>query len=324
MPSVVLHVPRVVLEGGGNGERFYGPFQRGLRSRGIRCRMVLHDRATALDEIAADQAFHIFDHGAIRHPRALNTASAYLLPYRYMDPVGIRGFSSLGAARFEAAAQDPVVAAEFFAGLQRRFVTERRSRYDQPDEVLAVPDHSIAVFLQTESHRKVGETCHLSLRHMVKALLDRDDPRPIVIKPHPRDTDLDTFGWLARQAKKDARLQILPANIHDILARADVAVTINSAVGIEAMLHRVPVVLCGAADFHHICETVRSREGMGAGIARAEARKAAGDWPFEAYLHWFYGQMCLDPTAPDVIDRFIARVAAQGYDLLPSGKTSAR
>ena len=48
---------------------------------------------------------------------------------------------------------------------------------------------------------------------------------------------------------------------------------------------------------------------------RAEARKAAGDWPFEAYLHWFYGQMCFDPTAPDFIDRFIARVAAQGYDL---------
>jgi hypothetical protein len=55
---------------------------------------------------------------------------------------------------------------------------------------------------------------------------------------------------------------------------------------------------------------------MEAGIQRAEARKGAGDWPFEAYLHWFYGQMCFDPTAPDFIDRFIARVAAQGYDLL--------
>ena len=60
---------------------------------------------------------------------------------------------------------------------------------------------------------------------------------------------------------------------------------------------------------------VQSRDGMEAGIRRAEARKAAGDWPFEAYLHWFYGQMCFDPTAPDFIDRFIARVAAQGYDL---------
>jgi hypothetical protein len=324
LPAIVLHVPRVVLEGSGNGERFYGPFQRGLRGRGIRCRMVLHDRATALDTIAADQAFHIFDHGGVRHPRALNTASAYLLPYRYMDPVGVRGFSSVGAAVFDAGAQDPARAAAFFAGLQQRFVDGRRSRYDQPEERLQVPAGCIAVFLQTESHRKVGETCHLSLRHMVKALLERDDPRPIVVKPHPRDTDLDTFGWLARKAQKDARLHILPANIHDILAQADVAVTINSAVGIEAMLHRVPVVLCGAADFHHICETVRGRDEMNDKIARAEARKAAGDWPFEAYLHWFYAEMCLDPTAPDFLDLFIGRVAAQGYNLMAAGNLSAR
>lgn len=191
------------------------------------------------------------------------------------------------------------------------------SRYDQPEAALEVPAHCIAVFLQTESHRKVGETCHLTLRQMVKALIDRADPRPIVIKPHPRDTDLETYGWLAQKARKDPRLHVLPANIHDILTQADVAVTINSAVGVEAMLHRCPVVLCGAADFHHICETVTRRDGMAAGIARAEARAAAGDWPFEAYLHWFYGTLCLDPTAPDFIDRFIARVAARGYDLLP-------
>lgn len=316
MASVLLHVPPGVLSGNGGGERFYHPFQRRLRERGIKTRMVLHNRATALDEIAADDAFHILDHGAVQHPRALNTGSAYLLPYRYMDPIGIRGFSSHARAVFEPDGQDPAVAAAFFAGLRARFVEGRLSRYDQPEEALDVPDHCIAVFLQTESHRKVGETCHLTLRHMVKALMDRDDPRPIVIKPHPRDTDMETYGWLAQKARKDKRVQILPANIHDILARADVAVTINSAVGIEAMLHRCPVVLCGAADFHHICETVRSRDGMEAGIARAEARKAAGDWAFEAYLHWFYAEMCLDPTAPDFIDRFIARVAARGYALL--------
>lgn len=316
MPGVVLHVPSAVLAGNGGGERFYHPFQRALRARGIKTRMVLHNRDTALAEIEADDAFHIFDHGRIQHPRALNSASAYLLPFRYMDPQGVRGFASIGAAGFDAGRQDPAQAQVFFQALQARYVTGRISRYDQPEEVLDIPDRCIAVFLQSETHRKVGETCHLSMRHMIKALLARDDPRPIVVKPHPRDMDLDTYGWLARQAKKDARLQVLPANIHDMLARADVVVTINSAVGIEAMLHRVPVVLCGSADFHHICETVQSRDGMDAGIARAEARKAAGEWPFEAYLHWFYGEMCLDPTAPDFIDRFIARVAAQGYRLL--------
>jgi hypothetical protein len=176
--------------------------------------MVLHNRETALAEIAADDAFHIFDHGRIQHPRALNSASAYLMPFRYLDPQGVRGFSSLGAARFEAADQDPAQAAAFFAMLQARFVAERQSRYDQPDEVLDIPEHCIAVFLQSETHRKVGETCHLTMRHMIKALLARDDPRPIVVKPHPRDTDLDTFGWLARKAKTDVRCGETPSARH--------------------------------------------------------------------------------------------------------------
>ena len=136
MVGVVLHVPSAVLAGNGGGERFYPPFQRALRARGIKTRMVLHNRETALAEIAADDAFHIFDHGRIQHPRALNSASAYLLPFRYLDPQGVRGFSSLGAAKFDVAQQDLTQAAAFFAMLQGRFVAERQSRYDQPDEIL--------------------------------------------------------------------------------------------------------------------------------------------------------------------------------------------
>ena len=53
MVGVVLHVPSAVLAGNGGGERFYPPFQRALRARGIKTRMVLHNRETALAEIAA-------------------------------------------------------------------------------------------------------------------------------------------------------------------------------------------------------------------------------------------------------------------------------
>lgn len=180
---------------------------------------------------------------------------------------------------------------------------------------MEVPPGCIAVFLQTEAHRGVAETCYLRLRPMIKALLARDDPRPIVVKPHPRDTDIDTFDWLARKARKDRRLQIIPANIHDILAACAVVVTINSAVGIEAMVHGKPVVLCGHADFHHACLTVRRAEEMDAAIAAAEAR----DWPHARYLSWFYQDHCLDPRRPDLAQAVLRRMAATGYDLRQLG-----
>ena len=56
------------------------------------------------------------------------------------------------------------------------------------------------------------------------------------------------FDWLVRQMRKSPRLQVIPGNVHDILAAASVVVTINSAVAVEAMVHEKPVILCGAAD----------------------------------------------------------------------------
>ena len=311
---VVLHLPGSMLKDNRRLKAFYGKLGAGLAARGADVVTRLHDRDAVPAEVAADQGFHIVDHGRFRHPRVLNAGLSYVQPWYYLDPWGMRAFSSLAGMAFDPATVDPGRAQGFRDGLYRQLAQGRRSRYEQPAEVLAVPEHCIAVFLQTETHRDVGELCHLTLRQMVKALIGRDDPRPIVIKTHPRDMDLDTLGWLVRKARKDSRLQIIPANIHDILAVCDVVVTINSAVGFEAMMHRKPVVLCGQADFHHCAVTLRDRGGMDAAIAAATSR----DWPHDAYLTWFFDRL-LNADAPDLVDRVIGRIALTGYDVAALG-----
>lgn len=307
--AVVLHLPAKIRDTGWLWRQFYGPLQAALQQRGIAVRLVDHRREAVAGEVAQDGDFHILDHGRMRHPRVLNCGPSYVLPWRYLDPWGIRAFSSLSAAAFDPAAGDPAAAAALVAGLRAATVARRTSREEQPVARLQVPAGCIAVFLQSEAHRDLGETCHLNPRQMIKALLALDDPRPVVVKPHPREADMEMFEWLARQAARQPRLQVVPGNIHDILAACSVAVTINSAVGLEAMLHRKPVVLCGLADFHHCAETVRRPAQMGPALARAAAR----DWPFDAFLAWFFGQM-IDPRAPDLARQVLARIAAQGFD----------
>lgn len=311
---VVFHLPGSMLQNAGKLRPFYGKIGAGLAARGARVDYVQHDREVVPAQIAADDGFHIIDHGRIRHPRVLNAGLGYVRPYYYLDPWGIRAFSSVGAMPFDPAMIDPERARAVQERLHALLITPRKSRYEQPSEVLPVPQGCIAVFLQTEVHRDVGELCFLTMRRMVKALLARDDPRAIVVKPHPQDADLDTLNWLLGKARKDKRLQIMAANIHDMLRACDVAVTINSAVGIEALLHRKPVVLCGQADFHHCAVTLRDRGGMDAAIAQALAR----DWPYEAFLAWFFGKT-LDAEAPDLIETVITRMAAGGFDLARIG-----
>ena len=308
---VVFHLPGSILNDKHKLAAFYGKIGEGLRARGVAVDYRPHDRDTVEAQIAADAGFHILNHGRIRHPRVLNAGLSFVQPYYYMDPWGIRAFSSLAEKAFDPAQIAPVVAAHFHAGLVQRLVGSRSSRYEQPEAVLPVPAGCIAVFLQTETHRAVGELCYLTMRRMIKSLLERDDPRAIVVKLHPRDSDLATLAWLAQKARKDKRLQIIPGNIHDILAACDVVVTINSAVGVEAFLHCKPVVLCGHADFHHCAVTLRHGVQMDAAITQAMTT----DWPFEAFIYWYYALNCVSADAPDLVDKVAARIAAMGFEL---------
>lgn len=284
---------------------YYVKLLAGLRDLRIPVQTVLHNRATTLATVERMPGIHIVDHGSLRHPRLLNTGIAYIYPFWNLDPWGIRAQSSIAAMVFDPAGVDAGVAAAFATRLRKRLVVPRISRYPQAEAMAEVPKGCIAVFLQSEAHRGVGETCHLSMSQMMAALVARGDPRAIVVKPHPRDLGQQTRTYLARLAARDARVQVVDANIHDMLVQAAVAVTINSAVGIEAHLHRVPVVLCGRTDFHHAAVTVTDRHAMDAAIATAEAT----DWPHDAYLQWYFAQQCLNAGRPGLVADFLAKTA---------------
>ena len=161
----------------------------------------------------------------------------------------------------------------------------------------------------------MAENCYLTQREMLWGLIGRQDPRPILVKAHPRDTDPASRERLARMARRHPKMQLVDANIHDMIAACDVVVTINSATGIEAMLHKKPVVLCGQSDFHHAAVTCHAAPDLDAAIARAEAWHA----PHVPFLWWYFAQNCLSARSPTLVNDFLARVAATGYDVAALG-----
>lgn len=299
---VTLHLPPAQLAG--EMMPFYARLTDGLRALGHLVTQILHDRATAAATVEAVAGIHILDHGRVAHPRARNAGVAYVYPFWHLDPLGIRAFSSIGGRSFDPAGIDPAEATAFADRLRARLVGKRTSRYEQPPEVATFPQGCIAIFLQSEEHPDVAETCHLTARQMIRAVLDRDDPAPVVIKPHPAGLSGETDRFLRRLARQDARVTVTGANIHDILSAARAVVTINSATGIEAMLHRRPVILCGKADFHHIATTVARPRDMAAALEGPDQR------PFDAYLYWYFRKNCLDATSETLAAEVLARFGA--------------
>lgn len=311
MPQIVFHLPRSWLGPFGSGVLpFYARLAEGLRQHRIAFDQVPLDRDRVMDIVAGDDAFHIVNHGQFHHPRILNAGIAYIYPYWNLDPLGIRAFSSLAQLGFEPGRVDADVARPFFRRLRQRMVGGRMSRYEQPEASNPdLPAGATSVFLQSEGHRIVGETCHLSRWQMLETVLNEVDG-PVIVKPHPRDQSRETQEALKVYARRFANLHVSTGNIHDILAASHRVVTINSAVGVEAYLHRKPVILCGQADFHHIADTAHSPEEL-VGFLGQEPRRRM----YDKYIYWYFGHHCLSTSDVDLTGRFLSRVRAQGFDI---------
>ncbi|TCL09875.1 capsular polysaccharide biosynthesis protein [Shimia isoporae] len=318
--GVVLHVPEDWLSPDSDAVLpFYRKLTAGFDEIGVAWRMEAINRDAAQERVAEDDWFHIYNHGQVQHERAMNAGIAYVYPFWNVDPMGIRAQSSIADKRFLAGQVDDEKARKFFGKLRRRLMDQRTSRYAQPEEHTTIPDDSIAVFFQSEEHRGVEETCYMDRWTMLETVL-KNWEGSVVVKPHPKDHDPMMGARLDEMQKINPDLHVVTGNIHDIIAQCQRVVTINSAVGIEAYMHRKPVILCGQADFHHVADVAKTPEMLEV-LLEQEPRGRV----YAKYLYWYFGLQCLDASRRDKVlaRQVVRRMAAQGYDVKASGKKLA-
>ena len=148
---------------------------------------------------------------------------------------------------------------------------------------------------------------HMTVTRMIEAAIAVKGQRPLYIKPHPNQT-LQETEVLAQYHAPGSGVHVTHASIHDLLAAADCALTLTSAVGFEAFVHRKPVVLGGQTDFGQNAITLTDPAGLGRAIEAAMTR----DWPYEKFLVWFLRQNCLEDT-PASLPQVLERLARKGF-----------
>lgn len=317
--GVVLHLPESwVASDSEDLLPFYRKLMSGFDEIGVPWRAEAIDRDNALARVEQDDWFHIFNHGHIRHDRALNSAIAYVYPFWHVDPLGVRARASIGDMKFRAGRVDSEKARKFFGRLRRRLVDARISRYPQEEAHTQMPEDAVAVFFQDDSSH-ADETGYMDRWTMLETVL-KNWEGAVVVKPHPKDHDSMVGDRLEAMQKVYPDLHVTTANIHDILAQCERVVTINSAVGIEAYLHRKPVILCGQADYHHIADVAKTPEKLEV-LLEQEPRGRV----FAKYLYWYFGLQCLDANRRDkvIARQVVRRMLAQGYDVKRSRKLAA-
>lgn len=255
-----------------------------------------------------DGNLHIIDDRSIEAAGVLNAGVAYFWEYWHLDPVGTKAFSSIGEEAYNPTKISADRALIFFNNLTKRYLQKRRSKYDQPSDVQAVPAGAVSVFFQGNYPMNAGAT-QFSDIEMLLAVQNQAGDRPIVVKPHPFSSDNLDVQMARELARHDERIYVTTANVHDILNTSIATVSINSTVALEGFMHKVPAILFGKSDFHHFATTVNSSESFGAAL-EAELLRHSG---FEQYLAWYFLENCIPLNSGKLHKKLWDRFSQAGY-----------
>lgn len=302
-----------------------GPLAIGLTKRHYKLLAALADHAKAngwpvrllpfvggAHEVAATapQHIHIFlEDRPFQATNVFHATPGYLRGFWFFDGLGSRNNATQRMVPFLERAVPKRKAEAFFADLAPAVIAENRSKFTQPDkgEVDLQPG-SIAFFAQGFQAPR-HHSHFMTVPAMIEAAIAAKGKRPLYIKPHPSQT-LDELEQLVAYDDPQGGVHVVVASIHDLLAGCDLALTLTSAVGFEAFLHRKPVILGGQTDFWHNAVTLTDPAGMAGAVDAALTR----DWPYETYLYWYLQQHCVDDH-PRALPQILAAIHRRGYAL---------
>lgn len=229
-----------------------------------------------------DHDLHLVHGGSIKGIGWLNSSISYLQGFWHIDRDGILANSSARNHHFDPSQVKRRAAEAFFEQLNNEFVRKRFSRYNQREKGTDLPQEYIAVFLQGR-YPYIHRQNYFSMPEMLQEVLLGSGSIPVVVKPHPLER---SYGLAAVDEVIGAggRVVVTNANVHDVISKAVVVVSVNSSVTFEAFMNRKPSIVFGRTDHSSLVETVRRPGEFAVKLKGALAR----DWDYAGMLHWYF------------------------------------
>ncbi|MEO0370809.1 MAG: hypothetical protein AAF231_05060, partial [Pseudomonadota bacterium] len=254
--------------------------------------------------------FHLVHHGFLRRFNLLNTGIAYLWPYWYLDQRGVLCDSSLGRAQPDLSHVPLDRAQAFFDRVGGRLKEKGQSKHDQPPRQVPLAEGAIVVFLQGLSDPVLRNMAMLETE-MLDLVVAHRAGRRVVIKVHPKFPGTIAAAHAEALTTSEHNVEIIDANVHDLLEGAYCSVSICSGASFEGLFHGTPAVLFGRADFAACAWSVTSEEDA----ARALTGVGEVAFDYERFLYWFLQRKMFNAQHPGLVDRVIHRITRTGFDL---------
>lgn len=204
-------------------------------------------------------------------PLRLHVQEAPLAGYCSFDHAGFAGFASTATDHSAIQSFLTGVPDEVLESNRREMVAQyvdaNVSKYSQSADTGTIGGSYVFVALQVSTD-VVAQLGYMSGMELLEGVLDhyRGTDMQVVVKRHPFCRSMKVQECLERW---EAAGEIVRTNnsIHGILKNAKVVFTINSGVGLEALMHGRTVVVGGACDYGYAAKVAKSREELQAIMA---------------------------------------------------------
>ncbi|MCW7538933.1 CDP-glycerol glycerophosphotransferase family protein [Aquabacterium sp. A7-Y] len=224
-----------------------------------------------------------------------------------VDPQGFAGYSSLanGFSELEAHCEglDQEQLLRNHRDLHETYVAANVSKYEQaaPGAQVSGPYVFVALQIPTDTVADLADVDGIQLLHTVARHYAGTGIK-VIAKRHPYCNSLSVQRATAA-LQAEGLIELTEASVHELIAGAQAVFTVNSGVGLEALIHLKPVVVTGDCDYAYgVAARARSVDEL-ARILHAPLVADTGR--IYRLLHYYVHRftVCADDT--DEIDRRI-------------------
>ncbi|NBF16474.1 capsule biosynthesis protein [Pseudomonas sp. Fl4BN2] len=172
-----------------------------------------------------------------------------------MDHQGFAGYSSLATIHAPIEQSTAGVATEVLAaneeGLREAYIHHNVSKYAQSAERITYTDDYVFVALQIPTDT-VAALAAITGAELVRTVAEyyAGTTTKVRVKRHPYCNSMTVQKTLEALSSSGA-IEMSNASVHDLISGAKAVFTVNSGVGLEALLHRRPVVVTGECDYSY-------------------------------------------------------------------------
>lgn len=187
------------------------------------------------------------------NPKHLHVQELSLAGRCSMDNEGFAGYSSIShdfeKIRTYSVNHNPYILIANLEKIASEYIPNNISKYGQSEtrEVFSGDYVFVALQIPTDT---VASLAYVDGIALVTAVAEhyKNSPTTVIVKRHPYCNSKSVERCLT-DLQSSSRVVLSNASVHDLISNAKMVFTVNSGVGLEALLHKKPVIVTGECDY---------------------------------------------------------------------------